>query len=82
MENNNKNKELSNLNIRMSTIDMAGKYHKASSKFIEPYYEENDEGYFLNAYVQYPEILHKFHTIFTWKNGNWQSWKAFYKFLW
>ena len=33
--------------------------------FIEPYYEENDEGYFLNAYVQYPEILHKFHTIFT-----------------
>ena len=40
--------------------------------FIEIYNEDNDEKYFLEVDVQYPEKFSQF----PWKNENWKSWKT------
>ena len=47
--------------------------------FIEIWNEDNDERYFLEVDVQYPEKLHDFRqwfTVSTWKNEDWKNLKT------
>ena len=59
-------------------------YSEFDKNFKKSYNDECDEGYFLEVIFNIWETTwsSQWFTIFTWKNRNWKSRKAYYELTW